>query len=101
MTDWFQKDKSNLCLILSAKNRESGYGDKSNYHFSISVSEGIVEIVITGEIAHSTIERLHAEVMTILMGKNAKAVLCDISALKGRYDEFAAAFFRTAVSCRC
>jgi hypothetical protein len=69
--------------------------EKINYQLSISVNDGIVEIVITGEVTKNSIDRLHADVITIVKGKNAKAVLCDISALKGRYDEYAAAYFRT------
>ncbi len=68
--------------------------EKTNYQLSTSVSEEILEIVITGEVTRNTIDELHTEVITIIKGKNAKAVLCDISALKGRYDVYGEAFFR-------
>ena len=68
--------------------------EKTKYQLSTSVSEGIVEIVITGEVTKNTIDRLHAEVITILSAKNAKAVLCDVRVLKAFPEQLASAFFR-------
>ncbi len=68
--------------------------EKSDYQISTSVNEGILEIVITGEVTKFTLDRLHTDVITIIKGKNAKAVLCDLSSLKGHFDEYATAYFR-------
>ena len=68
--------------------------EKINYQLSTSANEGIIEIVFTGEVTKNTINRLHTDVITILKGTNAKAVLCDVSALKGPDDDFAGAYFR-------
>lgn len=68
--------------------------EKTNYQVSISESEGIVEIVIAGEVTKNTIDRLHDEVINILKAGNAKAVLCDIRDLKGPTDEITDAYFR-------
>jgi hypothetical protein len=67
--------------------------ENSNYQISTSVRDGIVEVVITGEITKNTLDRLRAEVITILREINPKAVLCDVSALKGPND-ITAAYFR-------
>jgi hypothetical protein len=67
---------------------------KTSYQLSTSVREGILEIVITGEVMKNTVDGLHTEVITMIQGKEVKAVLCDVTALKGRYDELAAAYFR-------
>ena len=59
------------------------------------MNEGIVEIIITGEVTKKTLYRpIHTEVISIMKGKNFKAVLCDVSTLKGRYEDFADAYFR-------
>jgi hypothetical protein len=69
-------------------------GKKTTYQISTSVNEGILEIVFTGEVTQYAVEKLHTEVITILKETNAKAVLSDVSALKGRFEEFAAAYFQ-------
>jgi len=68
--------------------------EKTGYQFSVSINEGIIEIVITGEAIKKDVDLLHTEIIDLLKVKDAKAALCDISALKGRFDEFAEAFFR-------
>ena len=67
--------------------------EKTNYQLSSSVNEGILEIVGKGEVTETTIDRLHDEIIEIVMTKNAKAVLCDVRALKGP-DDLGAACFR-------
>jgi hypothetical protein len=57
--------------------------ENTNYKLSTSVNEGIVEIVITGELTKNTVDRLHAEVITIVRENNGKAVLCDVRSAKG------------------
>ncbi len=67
--------------------------ENTNYKLSTSVNEGIVEIVITGELTKDTLDRLHAEVITIVRENNAKAVLCDVRSAKGP-NEIVEAYFR-------
>jgi hypothetical protein len=67
---------------------------KTNYQLSTSVNEGILEIVIAGEVTESTVNRLHTDVITIIQEKKPRALLIDISALKGCYEDFVAAYFR-------
>ncbi len=67
--------------------------EKTNYQLSSSINEGILEIVGKGVVTENTIDRLHDEIIKIVMTKNAKAVLCDVRALKGS-DDIAAAYFR-------
>jgi hypothetical protein len=67
--------------------------NKTDYQISSSVHEGIVEIVITGELTSTAFNKLHVEAIEIIRELNAKAVLCDIRALKGPH-EFGEAYFR-------
>jgi len=64
------------------------------YQLSISLNDEIVEITIGGEIRKREIESLHKDVISIISDHKAKSVICDITSLKGRFDEFAAAYFR-------
>ena len=64
-----------------------------SFQLSSSVNDGIVEIVFTGEITKNTLDRLRAEVITILREDNTPSVLCDVRALKGP-NEIADAFKR-------
>lgn len=64
-----------------------------NYRLSATVRDEIVEIVITGEITKATLDRLGAEVITILRDNNAKAVLVDARTAKGPH-EITDAYFR-------
>jgi len=67
--------------------------EKINYSLSTSIRDGIVEIVITGELTNNTLDRLRAEVITIIRENKAKALLCDVRAAKGPQD-IVAAYFR-------
>ncbi len=69
-------------------------GQKTSYHLSVSLHDQILEIDVKGEIDRSAVEQLHAEVIAVAQGKQAKALLCDISGLNGRFDEFGEAYFR-------
>jgi hypothetical protein len=60
--------------------------EKINYLISTSVNEGIIEMVMTGEVTNNTFDRLRADVVTIIREKKAEALLCDIRALKGPND---------------
>ncbi|KQC10146.1 MAG: hypothetical protein APR62_02120 [Smithella sp. SDB] len=58
---------------------------KTEYQISSSVSDGILEIVVTGELAESARDNmLLNEVISITKAKSLKNVLVDIRALKGR-----------------
>jgi hypothetical protein len=70
-------------------------GEKANYQLSISLNEGITEIVITGEVTKDNIDQLHNEVINLLMKQVPKAVLVDISEVRAHRDEFSSAYFRT------
>lgn len=67
--------------------------ENADYQLSASVNDGIVEITIIGELTNKTLDKLRTEVITILREKNAKAVLCDVRALKGP-NEITTAYFR-------
>ena len=68
--------------------------ENTDYQLSTSVSDGILEIIIKGELTKNTIDRLHAEVITIIRKEKAKAVLCDVRAARGPND-ITAAYFRS------
>lgn len=57
--------------------------ENTGYHLSATVHDGIVEFIFSGEVTKDTLDRLRAEVITILKEKNAKAVQYDVRALKG------------------
>ena len=67
--------------------------EKANYKLSFSVNDGIVEIVLTGELNKHAIDMVHAEVIKILKENNAKAALADVRYAKGPQD-ITSAFFR-------
>ena len=57
---------------------------RKDYQLSTSVNDGIIEIIITGEITNSTVDDLRNEVRTIAWSLNAKALLVDVRAVKER-----------------
>lgn len=57
--------------------------EDTSFQLSTSEHDGIVEIILSGEVTKDTLDRLRAEVITILREKNAKAVLYDVCSLKG------------------
>ncbi len=69
--------------------------EQINFQLLVSLNEEIIEIIIKGEVTKQQIDRLHTDVISVIKKNKAKAVICDISALKGRFDEFAAAYFRS------
>jgi hypothetical protein len=60
--------------------------EKENYQLSTMVNDGILEIVITGELTKDSIDMLRGEVIEIIRNTNAKAVLCDVRNAKGPQD---------------
>jgi len=67
--------------------------ESNGFSLSTSVSDGIIEIVITGELTTVTINKLHEEVIRNIRETNAKAVICDVRNLKGP-QEIVDAYFR-------
>ena len=67
--------------------------ENNTYGLSSSMREGILEIVMTGELTNKTINSLHDEVINIIKEKKANAVLCDVRSITGP-QEFAEAYFR-------
>lgn len=57
------------------------------------MSDGILEIVATGEITKNDLDRLRGEVLALIRKENAKAVLWSGRAMKGPTD-IATAYFR-------
>jgi hypothetical protein len=55
------------------------------YNISISENEGIVEIVLAGELERDSIDKLTNEVLAIVKPMNAKKLLVDIRTLKGHF----------------
>ena len=66
---------------------------KQKFKISTSVHEGILEIIITGEITTDSIEKLQNEVIAITNSINPQNVLVNVSAPKGRFG-FTEAYFR-------
>jgi|SRR5664280_2323360 len=58
---------------------------KAEYQISASVNEGLLEIVLIGEVAESAVKNLANEMITIIKGNGIKNVLMDVRAIKGRF----------------
>ncbi len=57
---------------------------KAKYQISSSVNEGILEIIETGEVTESEVEKLTNEVIAIIKENVAMNVLVDVRGIKGR-----------------
>ena len=57
---------------------------KAEYQLSSSVNEGILEIVITGEVTANTIKNVDEEIHTLLKTTESRVILIDIRAVSGR-----------------
>ncbi|MCE5212059.1 MAG: hypothetical protein LLG40_10935 [Deltaproteobacteria bacterium] len=68
-------------------------GKDTEYKISTSEKEGILEIVIKGEITKDSIGKLQSEVIEIIKSKNLQNVLADVRKLKGRFG-YTEAYFR-------
>ena len=64
---------------------------RSKYQISSSVNEGILEIILTGEVIESAAEKITNEVTAIIKSNSVENVLADVRAVKGRF--FTEAFF--------
>jgi hypothetical protein len=58
---------------------------KAEYQISSSVNEGILKIVLTGEVIKTEIEKLVNEVIAIIKANGLKNVLVDVRTIKGRF----------------
>jgi hypothetical protein len=67
--------------------------DKPGYRLSASVHEGILEIVIAGEVTKDAMDGLQADAIALIRELGAKAVLCDVRALNGPHN-FGETYFR-------
>ncbi|MFA5323009.1 MAG: hypothetical protein WC373_10085 [Smithella sp.] len=68
-------------------------GENTKYKISTSEKEGILEIVIKGEITKDSIGKLQNEVIEIGKEMKARNVLVDVRKLKGRFG-YTEAYFR-------
>ena len=59
---------------------------KEKYQVSSSINDGILEIVVTGEITASTYENVTNEVNAIIKSNNAKKAIADFRAVEGRIE---------------
>ena len=57
----------------------------TDYQLSTSANEGIIEIVITGEVTEDAVKKLQNEVFAIVKSINARFLIIDVRALKGRF----------------
>ena len=58
---------------------------KVEYQISASVNEGLLEIVLTGEVEESAVKNLANELINIIKGNGIENVLMDVRAFKGRF----------------
>ena len=58
---------------------------KAEYQISASVNEGLLEIILKGEVAESAVNNLANEIITIIKGNGIENVLMDVRAIKGRF----------------
>lgn len=59
--------------------------NKPKYTIVSSEKDGILEIVLTGEVDKEGVGALQNEVITLVMSRDTKALLVDVSGLKGRF----------------
>jgi hypothetical protein len=61
---------------------------KATYQIARSTKDGILEIVLTGEISKNAVEKLAIEVATIVVEDGAKNILVDVRTFRGRLGVF-------------
>lgn len=59
--------------------------NKSKYTIASSEKNGILEIILTGEVDKEGVEALQNEVITLVLSRDSKALLVDVRNLKGRF----------------
>ena len=57
----------------------------TEYQISSSVNDGILEIVLSGEVTRSNVEILKNEMTAIITASGIKKVLVDVRAIKGNF----------------
>ena len=67
--------------------------NKPEYKISASEKDGILEIVLTGEVTKDTIRKLQNEIVDMEILRKIRNVLIDVRELKGRY-RYTEGFFR-------
>ena len=67
---------------------------KKGYHLSATINDGMIEIVISGEITKEGITTLHNESMTIVKEQKPGAVLYDVREVEGPSENLADVYFR-------
>ncbi|HQP41414.1 MAG TPA: STAS/SEC14 domain-containing protein [Smithella sp.] len=60
-------------------------GNKAKYKISSSQIDGILEIVLTGEVSKEDVETLQNEIFSIIINTGAEALLVDVREIKGRF----------------
>ncbi len=68
--------------------------ENSDYTYSTSFGEGILEIVLSGKLTLQSLNALRSEMMTILQDRGARAVLADCREVTGPH-EIVDAYYRT------
>ncbi|MGP8153002.1 MAG: STAS/SEC14 domain-containing protein [Smithella sp.] len=58
---------------------------KAEYQLTTSVNEGMFEIIMTGKVSASSIEKLHNEVTAVIKANGIQNLLVDIRAVDGRF----------------
>ena len=58
---------------------------KAEYQLTTSVNEGMFEIIMTGKVSASSIEKLHNEVTAVIKANGIENLLVDVSAAEGRF----------------
>jgi hypothetical protein len=53
------------------------------YQISSSVNEGILEIILAGEVTGDTLKELRSEILALIKGNGVKNVLLDVRNIKG------------------
>jgi len=67
--------------------------EKKDYQLSAAVKDGILEIIMKGEVTNNSLESLRADVIALMRDHHIRAVLLDAYALNGPND-IATAYFR-------
>lgn len=61
-------------------------GKKDKYQLTSSVNEGIVEIIITGELSAEDIDNIRSKVIEIIRESDARGILTDVRAATGPHN---------------
>jgi hypothetical protein len=67
--------------------------NKKEYQLVTTVNEGILEIIITGEVPMNAVDKLLYEVNAAAKARNVGALLVDVRSARGRFG-FAESYFR-------